>query len=357
MKLSFLVAVGDFSSFFHSIDMYSPIFVFGFLLLVIGVSAQNQCRSSVNFYEVLSAPEGLLTIDDEEGSRQIKGTLFSSTNCSSNPSVPSGRRFNGIANMTSLSQNGFNPTSCEVEVRGSEYIINSFQAVVIESNGWPLDDLAFTVADIDGVRQARESTAVFGLRNGGLVLPNMELTQNSSLLQQNFTMPEAANSLLDLPLGTVTIPGVLIREPNLFQCPFTGPRAVTCAVSVSFPVPVDSFVVIYMLEDSGTLAGRSLALLSPFSTSCGCRCRENNPGTRDITVPVLGQSGECTKKETSGPKIECDVLGGRWCLKEPQSKFILNGNTLPNGNLGCTETDGFKLLVQQEFTPNPNFTT
>lgn len=105
--------------------------------LVAVISAQ--CLDTISPHEIISAQGGVYTLDGAYN-RDIKAKMFYVGNCGATSSFanPPGSKFNG--DFTMLNQGpAYGNGDCLVKNEGSQSVYDSFQALVIKTNGWAIE--------------------------------------------------------------------------------------------------------------------------------------------------------------------------------------------------------------------------
>lgn len=337
------------------ITMRVSTFLFGTLVISLGSLARAQCSQFIPVHEILSAPAGVLTIDDEAGSRQIRAETFNTADCDINPARPTGVQFSD--NYTTMGQKSSDPNGCEVKNIGGVATMDSIQAIRIDTNGWTMNDVQFDFDDLDSSALGwKEVIGVTGFRNGAVVTPTVTLASPTLLSTRTYNIPTSVTTLLNLGNTPIDATGAEYSSSSQVNCPFEDSiSARRCRASIQFSGPIDMLVIFYAVTERGRTDSQSGAFFSELRMSCGCRCRQTNPGTRMAFSSVPGVPGECVQRMISSPRSECDILGTKWCGKQDAVDYVLSGGLLASGNYGCTARDSTKVAFINDFSPMSTF--
>lgn len=337
--------------------------VIGFLslscFLVLLVDA---CNSYLAVHEIVSAEGGVMVIDDEFGQREIKATVHAIGACATSFTYKSGTQFLANYSLMGLSSVLGSGQCVQKEISG-KLVMDSMQALVIETNGWLLEPQSIDLDDIDSQIDVpfdeawMDAAAVFGMLDQKIVLPKTHFAKNTLLSSTDFTIPKESMSQMGLPADEWSVPGADFSGNTLVNCPFgkSNPDSAPCRLSASFDSPVNKLVLLYGLKQQSLTQTESAIFLSQLDITCGCRCTSGDAGSRELALPVDRTPGECTRVETTSPRTECDVLGQKWCTIEDSFAFKISGEALPNGRYPCSTEASFSARVLSDFDPISNF--
>lgn len=324
--------------------------------------AYGDCHTFVAAHEILQAPSNVLTFDDEGGFREIKGKSYNVNGCQPHRSFLTGQQY--IGNYTLMGhQSALDNGDCLVKRVGGESVYDSMQALVIRTNGWTIQPQAVDLDDLDaqsGVASEagwKESMAIFGMLNGKLVKPRVDLYEGTLLASKEYTIPGAAMKEMELELGEVRVPGGEYVAEEMVNCPFgrENEESRRCRMTARFDGAVDTLVLLYAVIQKSRNDPNAAVFFSEMLLRCGCRCVQKDVGVRKITAGVPGVGGECVVVESGAPRTQCDLLGSMWCTKDDMVAYVVKGGVLGNGNFPCEEIKGDKVLVSGEFQPRKDF--
>lgn len=303
-----------------------------------------------------------MVIDDESGVREIKASVHSVGACTQSPSFPSGVQFVGNYTLMGLSSSVASQ-QCVIKDIAGKRVLDSMQAIVIETNGWLIEPQSIDLDDIDSqinvpTKNAwMEAAAVFGVFQGNAVVPKTYVSPNSLVAPTSYVLPKSSMAAMGLPLGETSVPGGEFTSNHLFNCPFSRdhPDSSLCRITATFDSAVEKLVFIYALKQQSLYPSDSAVFLSQIDMKCGCRCVSANTGTKQIALPIQDAPGLCTKVETTAPRIECDVLGKKWCSMENSFAYRINGTELSNSRYSCSAEASFSARILSDFAPVKNF--
>lgn len=333
-----------------------------FLLAAVLPNVRAECQTHFAAHEIISAPNKVLTFDDEAGFREIKAKEYNVGNCVSHPKFRTGTQY--IGNYTLMGQESdLKDGSCLIKRIGGDSVYDSMQAVVIRTNGWTMLPHSIDLDDMDaqaGVPSTdgwKESMAIFGVQDGNLISPNIKFYEDTLLASKQYKVPASAMKEMELTLGDSYVPGGEYSAAEMFNCPFgrDNKHSAKCRMTASFQEPIDTLVLLYAITQKSKNDPNAAVFFSEIILQCGCRCRQTNAGTRKITAAIPGTPNECVQTETTAFKTECDVLGDKWCSKDYMASFRTTGPQLGSGNFPCQEVQGERVTVTGNFGPDSDF--
>lgn len=139
----------------------------------------------------------------------------------------------------------------------------SHAAVVFQSTGFNFQPTELKIWDIDNLyvrdpnnaleiivgEVASETVAVFGARDGNVILPSTSLEPTTLLETLTYTVPADSMVEMGFSFPAVVAPGATQQAGNpYFDCDHLNDR-VTCAVTFSFSEPIDTLVIVYGFSD------------------------------------------------------------------------------------------------------------
>lgn len=324
--------------------------------------AHAECTFSTPGHTVVQAPNGILTFNDENGFRQLKGETFNVNNCLRHRNFPTGQVYKKDKTYTNMGQETpADTTYCRVTTDGNKAYYNSFQAIVFAADGWTFQPESIAIDDIDAQNDARtpaegwkESAAVFGLRGKKVMRPTLTFHGESLLKQMEYFVPKAALDEMKLGMSQKDIAavGAEYNSNEMIDCPFRPEleSSKRCRTTVRFDKPIDKLVMMYGVKQLSKTDPSSAIFFSKITMKCGCRCKTTDVGTRKITAAVPGVDGQCVQRESSFPETECDVMGGKWCQKEDVAQYFVTGTSLENGSYPCQRRSGYAAQVETTYT-------
>lgn len=335
-----------------------------FLVALFGLvlAESSQCSTFLTIHEIMGLEGGVMTIDDEAGLRQVKVSTFEIGACGTSPTYSSGSQFSKNFTLLGLRSplgSGF----CLTKYISEKLVMESMQAVVVETNGWLLEPQSVHLDDIDSqlnvpLNEAwMESAAAFAVVSGEIVLPKVQFSGSTLLSAKEFLIPKDAMTTMGLRLEEAMVPGAEFSGKELFNCPFadTSPDAERCRMTISFEKPVDTMVFLYALKQSSYTETDAAMFISQVDLNCGCRCVTGSVGNRDVAIPLKEQTGRCSRISTDSPRTECDILGKKWCTMESSFAYKITGEQLEDGNYPCSAEPAFEARVLSDFSPLDTF--
>lgn len=322
----------------------------------------NACSTYLSIHDIISAEGGVMAIDDELGVREIKASVYSVGACVQSPSFPSGVQFVGNYTLMGLSST-VGSRQCVIKEIAGKRVLDSMQAIVVETNGWLIEPQSIDLDDIDSqvnvpMKSAwMEAVAIFGVLKGDVVVPKTRVSPNSLVTPVEYIVTKDAMTAMSLSIGETSVPGGEFTSNHLFNCPFARdhPDSSLCRISAMFDSAVDKLVFLYALKQQSLYQADSAVFLSQIDMKCGCRCVSGNVGTKEIALPIQDAPGLCTKVETRAPRIECDVLGKKWCSMENSFAYKINGTKLSDSRYPCYAEASFSARILSDFAPLNSF--
>jgi hypothetical protein len=127
------------------------------------------------------------------------------------------------------------------------------QAIVIRSKGWKFAVKSIDLEDIDSQsglypeKAWKESMAIFGEADGKLILPTVNLYQNTLLSTKNYKVPSVAMSEMELVGQDIRVQGAEFSAPSLHNCGTgeagRGGDAALCRMTAKFSTNIDTLVI------------------------------------------------------------------------------------------------------------------
>lgn len=248
-------------------------------------------------------------------------------------------------------------------------IIDSFQAIVVEPNGFTIQPDLF-VDDIDALETKntfrgqldswRESSVVFGVAKGVIVHPELSLIDETLLERQSFTVPQTAMAELGLAsLGEINVNGAQFSDtapPH--NCPFApADTDSACRMKVKFGQPIEKLVILYAATHKANQDPNAVMFVSTLTLPCTCLCNERM--TRGVKyLPVPETPGQCMRKDevTKKPRFNCDMLASsQVCEYEYIDYMERTGAKNEKGFFACKEASSVTITKHQEYKPDANF--
>lgn len=333
------------------------------LLLAAAFSnVQADCHTHFAAHEIMSAPNKVLTFDDEAGFREVKAKSYDVGMCKPHRKFLTGQQY--IGNYTLMGhQAGVNNERCLIKKVGGESVYDSMQALIIRTNGWTLLPQSIDLDDLDaqaGVASEdgwKESMAIFGLHEGTLVAPDIKFYENTLLARMQYKVPASAMKEMELKLGDSYVPGGEYVAKEMVNCPFgrDNKESAKCRMTAHFTAPVDTLVLLYAVSQKSKTDPNAAVFFSEVVLKCGCRCKQIDVGTRKMTAGVPGVPNQCVQTESASLKTQCDLLGDKWCSKEDMLAYQVTGDQMESGHFPCKEVKGDKVIISGDFSPNKDF--
>lgn len=303
-----------------------------------------------------------MVIDDESGVRELKGTSYSVSPCSTSRVYTTGVQFAGNYTLMGLSSTLGTHECVRKEISGN-LVIEDMQAIVIETNGWFIEPHSIDIDDIDSqvgvpLNEAWKDLAiVFGVHEESIVVPELQLSADTNLQTGQYVIPQEVMEAVGLKLGESRVPGAEFAAGAPFNCPYGKNNTVAkrCRLTAKFNAPVEKLVFFYGLSQSSLTSTDSAVFISELNMQCGCRCVSGDAGVRELSLPIEGSPEQCSRVQTTSPRTECDVLGKQWCRMENSFAYKISGEKLPNGQFPCTVEPSFTARVLTDFNPEENF--
>lgn len=334
----------------------SMLFLTIFILFTL-VKNALACGTTLPIHHIFSAPGQVLTIDDESGARDVKAKSFTINGCDPHATIATGTEQSPTG--TSLGHTNDPAGNGCVYMGVSSYkVYTSFQAIVVNTNGWTLQPTFI----VDGIMAelgatsssgSKDSVAVFGIKDRALVRPTVSLSGGSLLSSHDYIVPGWASNAMGLQIGAVTAVGAEYGQPNYQDCSAAG--ATACQMTVSFNEYVETFVIMFALAQKAKTLSSSSVTIQDIQIGCECRCRTSDLGTRKVTSSVPGLGNQCVQRNSDAPLTECDVFGTKWCSRDPNTYYAITGSPLPSGNYPCTSQNNYVAKYIQDFAPTSPF--
>lgn len=246
---------------------------------------------------------------------------------------------------------------------------DSFQAIVVESNGYAFTPELF-VDDIDALETDnffqgqldawRESAVVFGVANGKVVQPTLSFIPSTKLERQMFTVPQAALAEMGLgALGEVNVEGSEFKEslpPH--NCPFAAENEDSeCRMGVKFEQPIEKLAILYAATHKANQDPNAAMFVSQLTLPCSCLCTERKMrGVKYFPSPE--NAGKCTRKDeaTLKPRYSCDMLAVTdVCDYGYISTYERTGPKEEGDLYPCANASSLTISDHHEYNPDTNF--
>ncbi len=324
------------------------------VLFLVQASHAVQCEQPYEPHEIMFA--GGVKNVTTDGFRQIESNVYS-VGCPTFPTIPSGLSYHGNTALTLNVSLRDQPERC----RMTNNIFTSFQALVLRTPGWTITPRRWRIRDLDahseGVVGWKEVAGVFGVRDGIVVMPTPAIAVDSILERVDAKILGIDAIAIGLTTsGDVTFPAM--KPTTDYECPVSD--TTKCDVEFDFVKPIDTLVVLLTTFDKklhaehahpGNMTG---ILLDPVKSECGCRCNLIDKGVRTVHI-ATSTRGECKRKITSAPVVECAEDGSNWCKKEFNVGWVGKGALLPSGNVGCDPVERTQAKYIQEYEAQLDF--
>lgn len=333
------------------------------MLVCIVLRTSSACQTFIPIHTIYDATNQMVTIDDEYGQRDIRFRQFDVNGCQTNTAPGSVTGSIREGNDSRISRQP--GSDCTLPKLANGYKFDRGVVIKLESNGWLMEP-EISLYDIDSKATSgslsamwQEGATIVGLRDNQPVANVVQLYANSALSVADAVV---AQNVLDrvYPSATeFTSNGAFFSLNTKMNCPIDAtlpPSTLACAATFSFEGPVDTILVIYGLTNPPASTSNTGIVLGEMRMSCGCRCREENVGARMVTMPS-GTPGECTSTTSTSSKVDCDLLGDKWCFEKETEVCSITGPALGNGNFPCNMETLPKAAVSKSFTPTANFAT
>lgn len=211
-------------------DVTKFFFVFTFWLFTLTSyisPAEAECQNFVPVHEIINSPNGVYAFKDGGGTQKIMATTFSINSCDPVPTFKTGSQFTGnysfIGHRTDVKEDG-----CVIKRRrNGQSVYVSFQAVVIQTNGWKfaptvnLDDIdAQTILPPGSDRGWKESMATFGMSDGKLVMPSVSLHEGTLLRAMDYVVKKKVMKQMGFGMIIGEARGGEYAASTPFNCPF-----------------------------------------------------------------------------------------------------------------------------------------
>lgn len=250
-------------------------------------------------------------------------------------------------------------TVCKVNTETGSNVYDSAQIIKVVANGWAMTPTDISIFDIDSDidvtvgQEWRDSAAVFGFRDGNLVVPNVQLSSDTLLVSEDYTVPSSVFSDIDIISGNAIVTGTKFA-PNpdaLVNCPtnnFASNEAGRCRSSNLFPTSVDTLVFLYAATRTSESDFVAAVIFSQVGIPGGCLCAKKS--RQKVLVPKNDGSGLCEEQTSSGDSYVCDVAGTEWCESMEVVGYKRDAPCTPNG-CPCSATNSSKSIRITSYSP------
>lgn len=152
------------------------------------------------------------------------------------------------------------PANCLLSSAG----IESFQAVILEADGFTFQPIELDIFDVDndqwrsgwGMSQSstkfcKEATAVFGMINGNVVTPTAEVSGPSPLRLEQYRVPESTMLALGFDAVETMVIGGQMSPTTTIEDRCDASNAAECQLTFSFDQAIDTLVIFMFYAQLG----------------------------------------------------------------------------------------------------------